>query len=104
MPSEPLRSPKMPKALRGTSSRSPSAARKRLHDPTQPGVPSKTHPEVDVSQVVRSIVRRGLLPTASKALISLRIDRDVLEWFRAQGPGYQTRMNQVLKAFRDASA
>ena len=27
-----------------------------------------------------------------------------LEWFKAQGPGYQTRINSVLRAFRDASA
>jgi len=29
----------------------------------------------------------------------LRIDEDVLAWFRAQGPGYQTRMNAVLRAY-----
>jgi hypothetical protein len=29
-----------------------------------------------------------------------RGDSDVLDWFRAQGPGYQTRINAVLKAFR----
>ena len=33
---------------------------------------------------------------------SLRVDKDVLEWYRAQGAGWQTRMNAVLKAFRDA--
>jgi len=31
------------------------------------------------------------------------VDAEVLEWFQAQGPGYQTRMNAVLKAFKDAS-
>jgi uncharacterized protein (DUF4415 family) len=30
------------------------------------------------------------------------VDKDVLEWYRAQGGGWQTRMNAVLKAFRDA--
>ncbi len=34
-----------------------------------------------------------------KDLISLRVDPDVLEWFRAQGKGYQTKMNTVLRAF-----
>ncbi len=37
-----------------------------------------------------------------KDVITLRLDRDVLEWFRAQGKGYQTRMNQVLRAFYEA--
>lgn len=38
-----------------------------------------------------------------KEQIALRIDRDVLEWYRAQGAGWQTRMNAVLKAYRDAT-
>lgn len=37
-----------------------------------------------------------------KEQIALRVDKDVLEWYRAQGAGWQTRMNAVLKAFRDA--
>ena len=36
-----------------------------------------------------------------KVLLSLRIDHDVLEWFREQGPGYQTRMNAVLRAYME---
>jgi uncharacterized protein (DUF4415 family) len=32
----------------------------------------------------------------------LRIDQDILAWFRQGGPGYQTRMNAVLRAFVDA--
>ncbi len=34
-----------------------------------------------------------------KKLLSLRLDNDVIEWFKQQGPGYQTRMNAVLRAF-----
>jgi uncharacterized protein (DUF4415 family) len=37
-----------------------------------------------------------------KQAISLRIDQDILAWFRGRGPGYQTRMNAVLRAFVDA--
>jgi uncharacterized protein (DUF4415 family) len=36
---------------------------------------------------------------ARKEHINIRVDHDVLEWFRAQGKGYQTMMNNVLKAF-----
>jgi uncharacterized protein (DUF4415 family) len=39
----------------------------------------------------------GLPP--GKEAIKLRIDRDVLDWFRATGQGYQTRINNVLRAF-----
>ena len=38
-----------------------------------------------------------------KEQIALRVDKDVLEWYRAMGNGWQTRMNAVLKAFRDAT-
>ena len=66
--------------------------------------PTSDHPEFDPAHVVKGIVRRGLQPVPNKELISLRIDQDVIEWFKAQGPGYQTRINSVLRAFRDASA
>ncbi len=52
---------------------------------------------------MRGVVRRGLKIQSHKAAISLRVEQDVLEWFKAQGPGYQTRMNAVLRAYRDAS-
>ena len=68
------------------------------------GQATDEHPEFDPAHVVRGIVRRGLQPVSPKELISLRVDQDVIEWFKAQGPGYQTRINSVLRAFRDASA
>jgi uncharacterized protein (DUF4415 family) len=36
---------------------------------------------------------------APKDHINIRIDHDVLEWFKANGRGYQTLMNNVLRAF-----
>ena len=50
----------------------------------------------------RSMVRRGLKATSAKSLLSLRVDSDVLSWFRAQGPGYQSRMNALLRAYMQA--
>ncbi len=35
----------------------------------------------------------------AKDHINIRIDHDVLEWFKASGKGYQTLMNNVLRAF-----
>jgi len=37
-------------------------------------------------------------PVAKRA-ISLRVDEDVLAWFRSLGPRYQTRMNAVLRSY-----
>ena len=50
----------------------------------------------------RSIVKQGLKATGSKSLLSLRVDSDVLSWFRSQGPGYQSRMNALLRAYMQA--
>jgi uncharacterized protein (DUF4415 family) len=43
-------------------------------------------------------VAEAVMP-GPKQLLSLRLDTEVVQWFRDQGPGYQTRMNAVLKAF-----
>jgi hypothetical protein len=39
-----------------------------------------------------------------KTSVHLRLDTDVLDWFRAQGAGHLTRMNAVLRAYVDAQA
>lgn len=57
----------------------------------------------DVARVVRRIARTGLPQSGRKSAISLRVDPEVLDWFRIQGPGYQTRMNTVLRAYMDAA-
>lgn len=63
----------------------------------------REHPEADIRHIVRGVVRRGLQARPPKTAVSLRVDEDVIQWFKAQGPGYQTRINSVLRAFRDAS-
>ena len=65
--------------------------------------PTLEHPEAAVNHIVRGMVRKGLKPLPAKASNSLRVDQDVLEWFKAQCASYQTRINTVLRAFRDAS-
>lgn len=43
---------------------------------------------------------RVVLPVAKEA-ISIRLDSDVIAWFRATGPRYQTRINAVLRSYVD---
>ena len=38
----------------------------------------------------------------SKETMTIRIDADVLEWFRKQGRGYQTRINAILRSYMRA--
>ncbi|MCB1884004.1 MAG: BrnA antitoxin family protein [Geminicoccaceae bacterium] len=41
---------------------------------------------------------------SGKASIHLRVDNDVLAWFKAQGRGHLTRMNAVLRSYMEAHA
>ena len=59
-------------------------------------------PEVTPEQFAKAIVRRGLPAVKNKAQVTLRIDSDVLEWFKLQGRGYQTQINTLLRAYMEA--
>lgn len=37
-----------------------------------------------------------------KQIVTIRLDVDMLDWFKSAGPGYQTRINQVLREHMDA--
>jgi uncharacterized protein (DUF4415 family) len=60
------------------------------------------NPEVSLEQFAKAIVRRGLLPAPPKEQVTLRLDADVLKWFRSQGKGYQTKINALLRAYMEA--
>lgn len=57
--------------------------------------------ELTPEMFARAVVRRGLKPVARKKLLTLRIDSDVVEWYRSQGSGYQTRINALLRAYME---
>jgi uncharacterized protein (DUF4415 family) len=42
------------------------------------------------------------MATASKQIVTIRLDTDMLDWFKSAGPGYQTRVNQVLRDYMEA--
>lgn len=58
--------------------------------------------EVPAELFAQAIVRRGLKPVKRKTQLTLRIDSDVLEWYKNQGAGYQTKINALLRAYMDA--
>lgn len=55
-------------------------------------------PEITPEMFAKAVVRRGLKPRAKKQ-VTLRIDSDVLEWYKKQGRGYQTKINLLLRAY-----
>ena len=60
---------------------------------------SSDTPELTPEMFARAVVRRGLKPVPRKEQLTIRVDSDVLEWYKRQGPGYQTRINALLRAY-----
>ena len=54
---------------------------------------SETHPHI----VERYRRRRGKQRTPTKEHVSIRLDADLAAHFRASGPGWQSRLNDVLR-------
>jgi uncharacterized protein (DUF4415 family) len=57
-------------------------------------------PEVVGAELATLLVRRRgrppLAPSARKQTVNIRLDREVVEFFRGEGVGWQTRLNEVL--------
>jgi uncharacterized protein (DUF4415 family) len=47
--------------------------------------------------------QRGPQKRPTKELISVRVDRDIVAAYRVSGPGWQTRMNDALRAYAERS-
>lgn len=74
-----------------------------LRDPDNPPLDAKfwrnARPAIDVHPELVAAYRAGRGPqkTPTKRLVSLRLDPDVVEHFRATGPGWQARINAALR-------
>ena len=89
---------------RQSKQKSPSRGRadlKRLHRMSDSEVRDSSSPELsglpddfwDTAVLVEPV---------RKQAISLRVDEDVLDWFRNHGPRYQSRMNAVLRSYMNS--
>ena len=62
--------------------------------------------EIDVSDIPeqgKAFFKRAILRLPEpKTAVTIRLDQQVLEWFKANGPGYQTRINALLRAYMEA--
>lgn len=62
--------------------------------------------EIDTSDILELDenfwAKAELRPPLSKNPISIRLDEDILDWFKSQGKGYQSRINAVLRAYYEA--
>jgi uncharacterized protein (DUF4415 family) len=75
---------------------------KRVDAMTDEDIDLSETPEIPADMFAQAIVRRGLKPVARKTQLTLRVDSDVLEWYKNQGAGYQTKINSLLRAYMEA--
>ena len=61
------------------------------------------NPELTPEMFAKAVVRRGLGDKEKKAQLTICIDQDVLLWFKSQERGYQTRINDLLRAYMEAN-
>lgn len=59
-------------------------------------------PEADADEGEFDWSQAKVAMPPSKQAISVRIDKDVLDFFKAEGRGYQTRINAVLRSYMEA--
>ena len=70
--------------------------RARGEDRTSRAAPEAESLGAEFWRSARVVVPQG------KTSVHLRLDNDVVEWFRAKGKGHLTRMNAVLRAYVEA--
>ena len=70
----------------------------RLHQEQTAGL----EPQADADEGEFDWSQARVVMPPSKRVISVRIDSDVLDFFKAQGRGYQTRINAVLRSYMEA--
>ena len=61
-----------------------------------------TWPEHTSNQSDSASPARAASSTPLKQIVTIRLDVDMLNWFKSAGPGYQTRINQILRDHMDA--
>ena len=77
-----------------------------IDDMARRGALAPTRPDAGEIELDRSFWDHArLIPPLApkKSSVHLRVDSDVLDWFRRQGRGHLTRMNAVLRAYFEAN-
>ncbi len=83
-----------------------SATLDEIDEMARRGALAPTRPDAEEIELDRSFWDHArLIPALApkKSSVHLRIDNDVLAWFRRQGRGHLTRMNAVLRAYFEAN-
>lgn len=75
---------------------------KRLRSLTDKQIRAGLRKDPDVHPTDEAFwAKAKLVMPRSKKTVTMRLDADLLDWFR-RNPGYQTRINAILRAYMDA--
>ena len=67
-------------------------------------IDARAHADPDAAPMSDEAWLKARLDKPEKMPVGLKLDRDVVEWFKAQGGrGYQTRINAVLRRYMEAN-
>jgi uncharacterized protein (DUF4415 family) len=56
----------------------------------------------DIAELDGAFFQQAKIIVPSKQPVTLRLDSDVLVWFKSQGQGYQTRINKLLRNYMES--
>jgi len=70
---------------------------KRLSEMQNKDIDTSDIPELD-----DAFFQNAEIKVPTKQPVTLRLDTDVLVWFKSQGQGYQTRINKLLRSYMES--
>ena len=56
----------------------------------------------DIPELDDAFFQNAEVKVPPKKPVTLRLDEDVLMWFKSQGQGYQTRINKLLRRYMES--
>jgi len=56
----------------------------------------------DIPELDDDFFQKAEIKVPPKQPVTLRLDSDVLVWFKSQGQGYQTRINKLLRSYMES--
>ena len=74
---------------------------KRIDAMKEEDIDFSDSPEATPEMFARGVVRRNFKVLPRKKEFPLLLDSDVFWWYQKQGPGYETRINSVLRTYMD---
>lgn len=56
----------------------------------------------DIPELGDDFFKNAIVIPHNKVAVTIRVDKDVIDWFRSSGPKYQTRINALLRSYMKA--